>query len=424
MNNLRKLQYNFAGQNFFIYIFILTPAVIFFSKFLSDLFLSIISVYTIIYILKSNKFYLLNHLFFFFIFLIYISINLILNNFDLVLFLKSIALLRFPLFILFPLLINVEYFDIKKKFNFIFILSIIVFTFNLYLEAFLGFNIFGNTLSNDYQRVTSFFGDEFIAGSYLFFTFFILLFSFKDFNLIKILFLFIIYFAIFLSGDRTPFILINLFLFIYLLYNFKKIFKVKITKIILILITIFVLIISFLHQGNIVKFSSISKYENTFKDIKNDITRKNNNNLGLKRWAYYGMTIKSYVIFKHNIISGTTYKSYRKECRNKKYDTEYARLTNKLEYNGCSNHPHNVYLEILSEQGLLGFILFLMFIYNFFNLKNLTKFNLHRSFYTIFLICHFLPFRPHGSIYTNFGLIMMSCTVAIYLLNHKKDEKK
>ena len=41
----------------------------------------------------------------------------------------------------------------------------------------------------------------------------------------------------------------------------------------------------------------------------------------------------------------------------------------------CSTHPHNLYLEILSETGLIGtilFLIFLFFIYKFF-LKNLSK---------------------------------------------------
>ena len=45
--------YSEKSQQFFLYIFILTPVVIFFSKFLADFFLSVISIYGLIYLLKK-----------------------------------------------------------------------------------------------------------------------------------------------------------------------------------------------------------------------------------------------------------------------------------------------------------------------------------------------------------------------------------
>ena len=72
--------------------------------------------------------------------------------------------------------------------------------------------------------------------------------------------------------------------------------------------------------------------------------------------------------FKENIIFGISYKKFRSECSNKIYDYEYSKITENIEFNGCSTHPHNIYLEILSEQGIIGFILFLLL------LKELYKF--------------------------------------------------
>ena len=112
---------------------------------------------------------------------------------------------------------------------------------------------------------------------------------------------------------------------------------------------------------------AIDKYKGTYKNIIKDIKQKNENenNLGLKRWAYYGLYSKSVVIFKNNKFFGTTYKSFRKECGKSKYDKDYSSITNGLEYIGCSTHPHNFYLEILSEQGIFGFIIFICLIYSF-----------------------------------------------------------
>ena len=92
-----------------------------------------------------------------------------------------------------------------------------------------------------------------------------------------------------------------------------------------------------MHYTKAVNLSSIYKYENTFKDIVNDI-KKEKNDEGLKRWPYYGMMFKSYVILKNNFLFGTTYKSYRNECSNLKYKKEYLKITNNHGYDGCSTH--------------------------------------------------------------------------------------
>ena len=61
--------------------------------------------------------------------------------------------------------------------------------------------IFLETLDNDYQRITSFFGYEFIAGSYLFFIFLYYVFYYEKFDLKKIYF-FNIYIGIFFQATE------------------------------------------------------------------------------------------------------------------------------------------------------------------------------------------------------------------------------
>jgi len=309
---------------------------------------------------------------------------------------------------------NIEF--LKKKL-FIFYIPILIFLINLYYQALFGFDIFGNILNNDYQRIASFFGDEYIAGSYLFFIFAIIILITDKFKISTLSLLYLIYIGIFLSGDRTPFIMVNLFLIIFLLMNIKKIMGLKKIIFSTFLILMFFFLLILFNSSHLIKITAVEKYKGTYKDIVNDI--KKENNLGLKRWGYYGLFSKSLVIFKNNIFFGTTYRSFRKECSNKKYDEDYSKLSGGLEYNGCSSHPHNIYLEILSEQGLFGFILFLLLIYNFFQLSNKTL-NYKDSNYKIFLIVLFFPLRPFGSFYSNFGLIMFSSAVAYYIIFNKK----
>ena len=412
--------YNTKFKSFFVLLFLLTPIVIFFSKFLSDLFLTIIAIYTLVFLIKFKKFNYIKNLKYFFIIILYFSINLIINNFDIVLLLKSLSLFRFPLFILFSLIIFDDLEILKKKL-YLFFIPLLIFLLNLYIQAFFNFDLFGNIVTSDYQRITSFFGDEYIAGSYLFFIFSIIILITNKFNNTILILLSIIYFGIFLSGDRTPFIMVNLYLILICLINIKKIFFTKKFITIFFLIPTIFFSILFLDINKLVNISAFDKYKGTYKNIINDIKQKDNdeNNLGLKRWPYYGLYSKSLVIFKNNIFFGTTYKSFRHECGKKKYDEDYSKLTNGLEYVGCSTHPHNIYLEVLSEQGLFGFFLLILLIYNFFNLPNVLFLSNSIKYY-VFLIIYFFPFKPFGSIYTNFNLIMLSAIVALFIIFNKK----
>jgi len=199
---------------------------------------------------------------------------------------------------LFPLILNIDAQILRKKFKFFFLFPLLFFILNLYIQAFFKIDIFGNFTHNNYQRITSFFpSDEYIAGSYLFFIFSILFLVSKKFNFNKIILLSVIYFGIFLSGDRTPFIMTNLFLMILLFLNLNKFIFSKQFKIILTLIIILPTLVFSLQLNNKINLTSFSKYKNTFKNIRNDINASENE-IGLKRWPYYGMAAKSYTIFK------------------------------------------------------------------------------------------------------------------------------
>ena len=57
----------------------------------------------------------------------------------------------------------------------------------------------------------------------------------------------------------------------------------------------------------------------------------------------------AYNIFLDNKFFGIGNKMFRIVCKDQKYKT------NK---HGCSTHPHNYYIQVLSENGLIGLVLF------------------------------------------------------------------
>ena len=88
MNKYKLDFYNEKFKQFFLSIFILTPVVIFFSKFLAD-FLSVISIYVLIHLIINKNTKLIKYFLFFFIFVIFVSLNLLIQKPHFLLFIKS-----------------------------------------------------------------------------------------------------------------------------------------------------------------------------------------------------------------------------------------------------------------------------------------------------------------------------------------------
>ena len=115
---------------------------------------------------------------------------------------------------------------------------------------------------------------------------------------------------------------------------------------------------------------TIRDYENNFQQIE-------------KNLGFLNQTLKKYVL-----------QGYEKLILKKK------RL--------CSNHPHNYYLQILTETGIIGFIVisligFLFIFFIFKNFKFLKKNNLESLFIlacSISLFLEMFPLRTTGSIFS------------------------
>jgi O-antigen ligase len=97
----------------------------------------------------------------------------------------------------------------------------------------------------------------------------------------------------------------------------------------------------------------------------------------------------------------------------------------------CNTHPHNIYMQFLSETGILGFLFFFtMFCYVFFNLsKFLLKFvrnffveKIEKSKFFILLsiFLAMFPILPSASYFNNWILIISYLPIGIYLALSKK----
>ena len=119
-------------------------------------------------------------------------------------------------------------------------------------------------------------------------------------------------------------------------------------------------------------------------------------------------------IFLKNPLLGSGNKSFRFLCDQNKYDYNIQKIEEgdrKGQSVGCANHPHNYYLQVLAENGLLNFFLLILFyiflikkLYFHFIKKYFKKrenlSNSDVSIYIFFIILMW-PIIPTGSLFSS-----------------------
>jgi len=327
---------------------------------------------------------------------------------------RSFSFIKFVILIFSFRLISIH----KIKLDYIiktWLIITLIIVFDVFFESYFGKNLIGN-ISPDHTRIVSFFKDELVVGNFILFYGFIIYFYFiskKQLTNIEIifynLFLFLILISIFLSGERSNFIksLIVFLIVITLIENKKLILK----KIYLIL-SILLIISSTLTINNNVKLTYLEFFDRMSVSKKEGFQKFEN----IKYFVHYDVAIK---IFKDNFFIGVGNKNFRWDCHKIKYFDPQIKLSSVR----CSNHPHQVHLEILSEHGIIGYILIFYILFNFLFLK--FKFLIKNKFHfewglMLLLFTFFIPILPSGSLFSSFGGSFFWLTFS--LLNYRLDE--
>ena len=126
-----------------------------------------------------------------------------------------------------------------------------------------------------------------------------------------------------------------------------------------------------------------------------------NQDISNSKSQYLKEFYSSYGTWELNKFIGGGIKNFRYYChvRDKKY--HISDFT-------CNMHPHNYYLEILTETGVIGGIIILMILLNIFNLIYSKKFIFSSKVqydylvvpFIILLFTEFFPIRSSGSFFT------------------------
>ena len=294
-------------------------------------------------------------------------------------------------------------------------------SFDILYQLINGRDIFGYKTIVGVRKLGGPFGDELIAGGFIqrfsFFSFFVLPLFFintskKYLKYVAPIIFFILFIGIILSGNRMPLIL---FLFsIFLLFIFHK----KIRKYIFLFLLFFSLIFTtmiFLNKEVSVNFKS---FFNRIATISTLLVNKEYSNDKAPR--YFKEFSTFYETWKMNKYFGGGVKNFRYYCHvraNIKKNSEFI----------CNMHPHNYYLEILTETGVIGFILiitiFLIILFMSFYKKYISKTsfkenNLIVPFIFLF-IAEIFPIKSTGSFFTtgNTTYLFLIMAILIGLIN-------
>jgi hypothetical protein len=387
MYNLKVLNL----QNLNIFLISVLPVGLVFGSLISNLIIIIICIFFILELfLKKDLFYLDKKNFYF---LIIINLYIFLNSFFISeneeSIIKSLGFFRFII-----LAYAISYYFVKSGDYILKIWSLffLIVSFDIMFEYIFGKNIFGFESLYD-GRLASFTDDEHKIGGYYFgFIFLCLLYLKKQKDFLFLIFATTFLLISLLIGERSNFIKIFIMYFIFFLLFYEISFVKKISLIVFFSIITASLILSvpsyktrFIHQifnKEFIKVEQTNEKEITYKNIIS-----NNRHL-----SHYYIATK---IIKENILFGSGFKSFRIESFKEKYQED--------KIDGASAHPHQFHFEILSELGLVGYILIMsnIFYVLFRNFSFRNDFIFKSAF--LFIIASLIPFLPSGSFFTSYG---------------------
>ena len=313
-----------------------------------------------------------------------------------------------------------------------------------HIQFFYGFNILG---FEKYEvRITGLFGKEQIIGSFvsrllplslLFFTQF-----YKNNINYKLFFFTIIILTIsttLISGQRTSFFYTITILLITFILNSKlrKDLSYTILPVIFLIITTLYISDNLRHRminetlfnfgfndfgGKIASDSSLKKITSASIPKKDKAFQFPSKIVAFTKQheKHFAVAI---LMFEDNYLFGQGPKLFRDLCKKEKYYTKWRD-------EGCSTHPHNTYIQLLAETGIVGafvfivfFILCFSFLINKFYYNYLLKKNDKYSNENLCLIlCFFIslfPFVPTGNFFATWLSAIYFLPLGIFLYHNK-----
>ncbi|MDC0968025.1 O-antigen ligase family protein [Alphaproteobacteria bacterium] len=280
------------------------------------------------------------------------------------------------------------------------------------IQLIFGKNIFNFEIEY-FGRLSSIFRDELIIGIFLAsFCPMVLGLTLKKYNLninnkYIILFILISFSTILISGERAA--TLHYIIFIFIIFALSK--SVSFKKLFIVLITIcsvFALLISFSESVNKRFTETLSDYSETQFKLPFTNIHEGHIKSGIK-------------MFYDKPLFGHGPKMFRKLCDNQDYYHKHS----------CSSHPHNYYIQLLAETGLVGiffliltfFSILIYFIRNLISKINKDLDNVDSDFNIILMASLFSiiwPIAPTFDFFNNWYNVILFTNISLILLSFNK----
>lgn len=454
-----------------------------------DIVITSVAIIFLYYLIYKKKIYLFKDyvIYYLFIIFLYLNFNSIFSEYIFVSFKYSIGFLRVIIFSVALYFILTKNKKLISNFYYIFLGCVIFLFLDSSLQSITGSNILGYK-PQDNSRMTSFFLDEQIMGSYVSRLLPLVIGLCYIFNKNKLLTLFLILVSgavVFLSGERVSLIyfLITLFCYILIELNIRNI---------IVALVFFSLSISYFTYKNPSQYNRI---------ISHTLKQSKETKLGLYSYRHVMHYATAYSMFKDRPLLGQGLGTFRYICDNEKFSQknriiedgkiyanksanyfyrqlldsatneyfyeiyyfddlgniviitglkaknifffesgEYVHknqlLFSSFEYeNGCNTHPHNIYMQFLAEIGIVGFGLFLtIFLYTVYRILILFRLIFFRKkkksllkakfFILLSVFISMFPLLPSGNYFSNSLLIISYLPFGFYLYIKKINDLK
>jgi len=396
------------------------------GPFFPDLIVSVSALFFLFYVIKNKEFYYFFNkpLIIFFSFCIYCILLSIFIAEDMMLsFKSSLFYFRIGVFSCFIWYLIDQDKKILTYFYYALVLCFSALVIDGYIQYLTGTNLTGFTtarLANG--RISSFFLDEMIMGSYLsrLFPLLFALFLIKKKQKYEIYFIGLLFILvdvlIFMSGERSAFFFLNLST-VFIIILIKEYQKFRLVTFIIAIICVFIL-----------SLYSTNLSQRMFKGPAEDMGLvKSSKETVIFSKAHDSLIRTAYNMFKDQPLLGHGPKMFRIICKDEKYATGI---------NPCMTHPHNFYIQLLAETGIIGFLFLLSaLVYVVYTaLRQFKSIILKEtrplSDYQVCLLAGILitvwPLTTNGNFFNNWLMIAYSLPVGFYLqsIYSKKKVKK